>query len=203
MEDQNIPNLASGTQQYRYQRQNESNKSPRRFIFLVLFLLLFVAAIFGVTRFMGLGEDNEKKAEPTSSPTEIPFPTDVPTPSPKESPTPQVSKTPTPKPTANPIDKATGLDRSSLSVEVLNGSGKAGVASLASDLLKGLGYKVTSVGNADNFDYENTEIQVASSKSTYLDLLKKDLGNTYTIGTASGTLTASTSADAVVIVGKE
>ncbi|MBI4079287.1 MAG: LytR C-terminal domain-containing protein [Candidatus Levybacteria bacterium] len=209
MEEQTIPDLASGAQQYRYQHQGGEAKNPKRFIILVIFALIFIGAVFGVTKFMGVGKEQEVVPSPT--PTEILFPTDTPEPTASPpaggSPTPAATKTPTPPPaggpTTNPVDKATGLDRSLLSVEVQNGSGKAGAASAVSDLLKGLGYKVTSVGNADSFDYENTVIQVASGKSTYLDLLKKDLSVSYTIGTASATLTASTSADAVVIVGKE
>lgn len=202
MDDQTIPDLAAGTQQYRYQRSNQPSRGSKKIVIIILLLLLFAAAIFGITRFMGVSAP-EVKEEVEPSPTEIIFPTDTPAPIPQESPTPEASKTPTPKPTGDPVDKATGLDRSELSVTVLNGSGKTGAAKAASDALKSLGYEIVSVGNADSENYENTTIQVKSAQSKYLDLLKKDLSATYTIGTTSADLAADASSDAVVIVGKE
>lgn len=178
----------------------ESSRQPKRFIPIVILLVILAIAIFGAGNIL-----SPKKAEKTKSlvstptPTEYEFPTDTPTPS--VSPTPQESS-PTPKPTINPIDKATGLDKSTLSVEVRNGSGEFGAASKASEVLKGFGYHIVAIGNADNFNYENTTIKVKSNKSDFLSLLKKDLGFTYSVGTASADLSTSASADAVVIVGK-
>ena len=131
--------------------------------------------------------------------TEYQFPTDTPPP-----PT-GTESNPTVAPTAkavNPIDAATGLDRSTLSVEVQNGSGVTGAASKGSDILKSFGYKVSAIGNADNENYENATIQVKSTKSNYLALLKKDLGFSYTVGTTSADLEPSSTADALVIIGK-
>jgi hypothetical protein len=70
-----------------------------------------------------------------------------------------------------------------------------------SDALKKLGYTVASSGNADNFDYEKTEIQLKSTKKAYLEMLKKDLGDDYTISSATSDYAGD--ADGVVIVGKE
>ncbi len=146
-----------------------------------------------------------------SEPTEEPTPTAAEeTPTPEPSPTPKVSPTPTPKTSVTPtkstststIDKTSGLDRANLTIEIQNGSGIAGAATKASNILKDLGYAIASSGNADNFDYETTIIQVKSTKKAYLDLLKKDLGTDYTIGEATSDLTGST-ADALIIVGKE
>ncbi len=175
-------------------------KDKRMVIIIVLGILLLAGGYFGVTRFLG----SKNKAQPTPvsapTPTESIAPTDTPTP--EESPTPEVSKTPTPKPTGNPVDSATGLNRSKLSVEIQNGSGEVGVASKMSDFLKSLGYHVASTGNADNFTYENVSVLVKSASSGYLSLLKKDLAKQYTVGSSSATLSASSSADALVIVGK-
>jgi hypothetical protein len=87
-------------------------------------------------------------------------------------------------------------------VTVQNGSGEAGVAGKGADALKRLGYNVTGTGNADNFDYTNVVIQVKNSSSDYLDLLKTDLGLSYTIGTTSADLPDSFSSDALVIIGQ-
>jgi len=69
-------------------------------------------------------------------------------------------------------------------------------------VLKSFGYKITSTGNADNYNYENVTIQVKSTKSNFLALLKKDLGFSYTVGSASADLSSDSTSDALVIIGK-
>lgn len=202
MED--IPSLQTSStisQEYNVSpSQKRFSKKPKRFVlvgFFILFIsiLLFIGNIFFKSRSSQMAGDTDlipTIAEPTEElfPTETPIPTSEPT------------ATPVISPTTNPIDKATGLDRSSLSVAVKNGSGAVGAGSKASELLKGLGYEVVTVENADSFDYQNVTIQITSAKSEYLPLLKKDLGFSYTIGTTSATLSSGGSSDAVVIIGK-
>lgn len=179
----------------------EMPKKPKKFIYVVIFLVILVG--FFLTRNLFSGSNKEKQvASSTPTPTEFQFPTD--TPAPSVSPT-LAEGSPTISPTAktvNPIDSLTGLDRSTLSVEVQNGSGEAGVASKGSTVLKGFGYRVASTGNADNFNYENTTVKVKATKSNFLALLKKDLGFSYTVGSTSADLAPSFSADALVIIGK-
>lgn len=172
----------------------------RKFLPLFLVALVLLAIFFGARQFLSSRNNLEVVVTPTPTPIEEPTPTQEP--EVEETPTPQPSNTPTPKPTANPIDKATGFDRSELSIAVQNGSGEKGVASQASDFLKNLGYRILSIDNADNFSYEKITIEVKQAKSGFLPLLKNDLSATYTIGTASATLSATSSADAIVIVGK-
>lgn len=174
-----------------------SGKRAVKRVIIVLLIFLFVGAIgIGATKFM----PQEEKTKPTSMPTPtVAFPTDVPT----ETPEPEKSPVPTPTTAVSSLDKASGLDRANLTVMVQNGSGVTGAASKASDALKGFGYHVTSIGNAENSDFDKTVIQVKSTKASYVPLLKKDLSTVYAIGSASATLSASASADAVVIVGKE
>lgn len=123
----------------------------------------------------------EKTAEvsptitPTGSPTKI-------TPGPSEKPTPTV--------------KPKGI-----SVRVLNGSGVTGVAGKVADFLKSLGYAIAGTGNAPNYNYATTEI--STKKSQTLSTLQADLAGKYEVGSASATLSATESADAVVIVGKK
>jgi len=187
---------------------NSFNQSPKRSRFLIYFIIsiLIIVGAFGAWQFFGVNSEKSKTPEATPTPKEFQLPTE--TPAPEATPTgkltgaPSPTATLTPKPTIDSVDKSTGLDRSELTVEVQNGSGVAGAAGEASDQLKALGYDVVLVGNADNFDYEKTVIQVKSTKSQFLSLLKKDLGTNYNIGTASADLTATSSADALVIVGK-
>ena len=182
---------------------NKAPKKSKRFLFLVVAIVIIIIIIFAAPRFLG-SKNNKESSKITPTPTEFQIPTDTPEPSLSEEPTstPKPTNTPTPKPTSNPVDKATGLDRSKLSVEVQNGSGEAGVAGKGSGILKDLGYNVASTGNADNFDYSNVTVKVKSAKSDYLSLLKKDLSASYTIGSSSSDLSASSSADALVIIGK-
>lgn len=178
-------------------------KGSRRFALLVLVVIILGVVVFFGVRF--IGSRVKKEVTPTPTPTLVQsVPTETPTPT-GGSPTPTPIKsgpTLTPKPTVNPVDPATGLDRSDLSVEVKNGGGVAGAAGKVSDFLKNLGYKVVSVGNADNFDYQSIVIEVKSAESSFLPLLKKDLSASYTIGSTSADLSATSSADALVIVGK-
>lgn len=187
-----------------YQPAQSEKRSSKRIILIVVAVLLLGGGIFAATRFLGTSTSQPEKTEATPTPTEFVFPTDTPTPetSPTKEPSPTTKATPTKAPPANTIDKATGLDRAKLTVAVRNGSGTAGEAGKASDTLKGLGYTVSAIGNADNFDYVDVTIQVKSSKSNYLSLLRSDLSSSYTVGTASASLADSSSTDAVVIVGK-
>lgn len=194
--------------QANYSYQNP--RKPNRLIFVVLFILLLAGVIFGVWKFfLSSGNKTTVSVTITPTPTEYRFPTDTPTPSTAPTISAKPTSAPTSKPTATPtkslvkpIDIATGLDRSVISVAIQNGSGEAGVAGKAADYLSGLGYKIGSTGNANNFDYVNVTIQVKSSVSKYLSLLKKDLGFSYTVGTTSADLSDTSAADALVIVGK-
>ncbi len=176
---------------------------PKRTVVLVAFVILIVLA-FGFMKLSGKSK-NQQTTTASVAPSATPIesgPSATPIPSPSESPTPSPTPTPTPKPSVNPVDKATGLDRSTLSVIVQNGSGQVGVAGKAADYLKNLGYNVVSTGNADNYNYTNVFIQVKAGKSDFLSLLKKDLGFNYTIGTNSADLSDSSSEDALVIIGQ-
>lgn len=186
--------------------------SKRKFILILVLLILITVAIFGYKTY--IPPSKEVVITPTPAPTEMFFPTETPTPEITETPTPIKSgptptpnlptSTPTPtKRVINPIDKSTGLDRSLLSIEVQNGGGVVGAASKGSEVLKGFGYKISGTGNADNYDYENVVIKIKSDKSNYLPLLKKDLSVSYSVGNTSADLSASSSADAVVIIGKQ
>jgi cell division protein FtsL len=101
----------------------------------------------------------------------------------------------------SPVDKS-GLDRSKLSITVENGSGVEGTAGKAAKILKDLGYNVVSTGNADNFNYEGVTIQVKDPQSNFVNLLKKDLANDYTVTSGTSDLAPDSSTDAVIIIGK-
>lgn len=99
------------------------------------------------------------------------------------------------------VDKS-GLDRSTLSISVVNGSGIEGTAGKAATILKDLGYNIASTGNADNFNYAGVTIKVKKEKSNFLDLLKKDLAKEYAITLTSSDLSLTSPTDALIIIGK-
>lgn len=195
---------------------NPSPSAPKKskskvILFLLLLIVIAGLAIFGTMRFLQ-ARDDALEATPTPTadfniPTEPLEPTETPEPTSSES----ASTTPTVTVKTSPsvtkaagasIDKTTGLDRSKLTIEVQNGSGTAGAAGKMQTALEDLGYVVSKTGNADNYDYTKTVIQVKATRKSYLPLLEKDLGASYTIGSTSATMTSST-ADAIVIVGKQ
>lgn len=183
------------------QASRVTSRSSKKILLFFLVLVLLAIGWFGITKFGGSKQEKQSvKTEITPTPTEYQFPTD--TPAPSVSPASKETPTPTPKPTINPVDKTTGLDRSGLNVEVQNGSGVVGVASKMADFLKTFGYHIVATGNADNYNYENVTVSVKSASSKYLNLLKTDIAGQYTVGSASAELSASASADAVVIIGK-
>lgn len=177
-------------------------------IFILVWLVIFAG--FSSNGKNEIESPHTQTVPTISSPTEIPTPTDEPTPTigytPTPEPSPSKSLTPSPKksltPTKSPANmKTTDVDRSGLTIAIQNGSGVAGAATKASDILKDLGYEISTTGNADNFEYEKTIIQVKSTKKAYLEQLKTDLESEYTIGQATADLTGS-SADALIIIGK-
>lgn len=189
-----------------------SNGSPskrgKKLLFLIILLIILGLIAFGAVKFLG---GNVLGPAPTPTPTAAPTPTDTPTPtpevsgtptpSPKAKTTPTSAVTPTKAPAGSSKDKTTGLDRADLTVAVQNGSGVAGAAKKAGDVLTGLGYQLGTVGNADTSDYAQTEIHVKAASTSFLALLKKDLSADYTIGTAAADYTGE--GDALIIVGKE
>lgn len=198
-------------------QSNVLDREPKRSKFIVFFIIsiIIIVVAFGGWRFLSSRTEESSSPATAPTPTEYQLPTEVPlSPSPEATPTAKPTALPTskptskptltttPKPSISPVSQSSTLDRSKLTVEVQNGSGVVGAAKKAADTLEALGYVINSIGNADNYDYTNVTMRVKSSKSNYLSLLQKDLASSYTIGTASADLTATSSADALVIVGK-
>lgn len=111
-------------------------------------------------------------------------------------PAPTVAATPTPSPTPSIVKK-------DIKVQILNGSGKAGVAGAMKKLLEEKGYTVSGTGNAKAYTYTKTEINTKASPAGLGDAIKEDISGSYSVGSVSATLSASETVHAVVIVGKE
>lgn len=206
-EDNGQSFLNPSRRSYVYESSKGSGSKARIILIIIGIVILIALVAFAVVATGGKGE-GEKELTPTiAPPTEAPTPTieASPTPSEKVTPSPTSKVTPTPakgSPTPTPKGGSSStVDRANLKIAVQNGSGTAGAATKASDALKKLGYDVVSSGNADNFEYEDVTIQVKSTKKAYLEQLKTDLSEDYTVGSATSDYTG-TDADALVIIGK-
>lgn len=101
------------------------------------------------------------------------------------------------------LDKTTGLLRENLNILVENATKKVGVGDQTAGILRDFGYKVTDIKNADKKDYVGVTISIKNSLKDYMYLLKKDLTVAqYDISSMSADLSASSAADAVVVVGE-
>lgn len=94
------------------------------------------------------------------------------------------------------------IEREEVSVSVLNGSGAPGAAGDLAAVLEAAGYGEIDTGNADNYDYETTEVQVKVDNQELFDLISQDLSDDYTV-TQGDDLDEDSQFDAVVIVGAE
>ncbi|MEN6521517.1 MAG: LCP family protein [Armatimonadota bacterium] len=87
------------------------------------------------------------------------------------------------------------------SVEVLNGSGTAGLAKQVADQLQTLGYRVISTGNASGFNYERSQINARAGMEDKAREIAPLVGNAE-VKTAADSESTSASADITVIIGK-
>ncbi len=170
-EQQNTPTAGTPV----YQQSQEKNA---KWLWLLIVLIIIGALVFAYIRGIGPFGALKNQAGETASPT--PF-----------------------EETSTFIESSpeAELDRSEAQVRVLNGSGTAGVASSMKDLLEGKGWKVESVGNAPNFDFENTVLRFKESFKKFADLLSGDLSGDYSVTVSDDDLSATDSADVEVIVG--
>ncbi len=177
-------------QSYASRSSNSAPRSPGKALYIVLILLLILVIGVGAAQYLSSRAGETQNSVPTPIEFEEPIEQEQITPSPQITDTESSSE-----------KSSEELDRAELSIVIHNGSGAAGVAKKASDILKGLGYTVRSTSNAGNFDYEETEIQISSEKKEYLELLQEDLSSSYTIGETSTDYTGA--GDALIIIGEE
>lgn len=114
--------------------EGSDNQNPWRWV-VVLILVLLTA---GGTAFGGYYFLNKPNSQSESNE--------------QVSPAPLVSPTTEPSPT--PVDLAT------LKLKILNGSGAPGEAGRVESLLQTVGFGKAETGNADSYDYEQTQIEV-------------------------------------------
>lgn len=104
-------------------------------------------------------------------------------------------ESPTPIPTPS-------FKKEALKVKVLNGSGTPGKANVVKDILKNKGYQDIVTGNADNFDFATSELQVKKSKTEATMMFQKDLID-YVSTFKTSVLDEKETADVILIIGKD
>ncbi|MBI1862770.1 LytR C-terminal domain-containing protein, partial [Candidatus Microgenomates bacterium] len=156
----------------------------KRFFLFRKEVLIFIAA-FGISffAFIALTRSNFKFALPSLTKAN-PTPTEIPA---------------TPEPTASPTP---AFKKESVKIKVLNGSGTVGVAATAKSELKKGGFEEILTGNADNFDYKTTEIQVKKGFSSITEDLKKSIADSATDPKVT-TLDDKETSDVIIILGAD
>lgn len=108
-------------------------------------------------------------ATPTAKIVELETPTIYATP------TPTASASATPTPEATPT--ASQINKSSISIRVLNGTSIAGAATKIKTTLEKAGFTVRTVGNATKNNYQETIVYYQAGKSSEADLVKASLND--------------------------
>ncbi|MBI3342521.1 LytR C-terminal domain-containing protein [Candidatus Curtissbacteria bacterium] len=166
------------TQSPIYQEAQESKNAKWLWILIALIIVGALAFAF----FKGIGPFGRFKQAAAESPTPTAFA--------------EASASPEASAGAN-------IDKTKAKLRVLNGSGKAGVASSAKDYIESKGYKVTAVGNAKNFDFTDTVVKLKTAFANFKDALVADLSGKYSVTVSSEPLEATDSADIEVTVGSK
>lgn len=163
----------------------QSKKSGLKYLILILTIGL-AAALFllwpTIKEFFF--QKGEKYSEPTKVATTTPLPG---------------SKAATPSATESAKPNSS-INKADFKIQVLNGTGKVGVATNMRDFLVSKGYTVVGVGNADNFNYQTSFVRTKESKKEAADLLTKDLAERYAISVGSP-LSEGEQFDILIIVG--
>ncbi len=94
------------------------------------------------------------------------------------------------------------LKKEDLKIRVENGAGVAGIAGKTETLLKGLGYNIVSIGNADDVDRVTTLVKFKNDKASYKDMLSADLKDKFSTLVEEG-LEEELDYDVLIVVGSD
>ena len=176
MDNQQTP--TAGTPIYQ-----ESQEKNAKWLWLLIIIIIIGALVFAYVRGIGpFGSLKSSKEEASPAPSA------------------QKLSSPTPSPEAT---TEANLEKSQPKIRILNGSGTAGVASTVKNLLEGKEWVVASIGNADDFDYQQTVLRFKSAFKKFEQALSDDLSGQYSVISSRDDLEATDSADIEVIVGKK
>lgn len=95
------------------------------------------------------------------------------------------------------------IDKSLAKIRILNGGGKAGAASEAKDFLEARDWEVSTLGNADSYDFSQTIVRIKAKFAALGKALISDLSTKYSVAQTTEELEATSSADIEVIIGSK
>jgi hypothetical protein len=162
----------------------KGDKKGFKIILIILLLLSFFAILVG--GFLYYQKNISKKEVTTEA---------------KPTPTVEVQVSPTETP-ATDSGKISNVKLSNLNVQILNGSGIPGQAGGVKTLISTLNFKKIDTGNADNYNYTDTEVSLKDSIPTSVfDQIKTKLVNTYNVVQSKNAVSKTSSYDIIIIVG--
>lgn len=107
-------------------------------------------------------------------------------------------------PTTGPTPTAATVNKSAYTIAVLNGSGISGSAAKLKDVLTTDGFVVSTTGNADTSDNQQTSIAAKKTVSpAFLSALKTELQKTYVVSLQTGVVDSTQDTDIVVTIGSQ
>lgn len=149
-------------------------------------LIFIVSSVLSFAVFVGLSRVNWSGVKIPALPSNI-GQTNKPTATPKP-----VTPTPTPS-----------FKKETLKIKVLNGSGTAGKATEVRDLLKNKSYQEIVTGNADNYDFTQTVIQVKKSLADAGKAVANDLKDSVSSPKIDATLSEKDTSDVIITIGAD
>lgn len=167
-----------------YQDEEEDKPSGKKVIVTVVLILVIVGflSVFGYMVYKNFFAPKPAPDQKTAAVENV-------------TPTEKVEPSPTAKPTQEVYDLT------KYRVDILNGSGIAGEAQNVVSILQTEGYAQFDTGNANSYNYQDTEIStVADFPKSLIEQIVNDLGDTYSVSTPSSTL-ANPDYDLQIIVG--
>lgn len=96
---------------------------------------------------------------------------------------------------------APAVNKTAISIKVLNGNGVPGAARKVKNILEQAGFKVSATGNAQS-RYNSTVIYFQTNKKTEAELIQKTLTNNYQVSIEENNAVASSTNLLVVVGGK-
>ncbi len=104
--------------------------------------------------------------------------------------------------TVTPVPSKVEVDKSSVAIQVLNGTGIKGEAGKMGEYLVSLGYSEMVTGNASRSNYKETTVSVKLSKKEAGQLIASELEKKYTVSEELGVVEEKDKYDVIVILGQ-
>lgn len=172
-------------------KKNKEDGKPKNHtkLLVIALILLFIGGAVFVAKYLAdnsiisvpfLSKSSEKIVEATHTPT----------------------PTPTPEPTIEKITETKLQNFNGYKLEVLNGSGIRGEADKVTELMNALGFDEISAGNADSYNYQETQVSFKSAELYRGIELIEDTLSQYALLFSEEPLPEDYPYDVKIIVGK-